>query len=106
MGCARGEGGGDMSRDTYIPQYLDEPERFFVFTPDELVAVVTPLAICTVVVNFAIGLVMAAGAFVLLRKLKQGGGLHRLLWVLYWYLPTDILRLKGSPASHLRELAG
>jgi conjugal transfer pilus assembly protein TraL len=95
-----------MSRDTYIPQYLDEPERFFVFTPDELIAVVTPLAISTVVANFAVGLAVATGAFVLLRKLKQGGGLHRLLWILYWHLPADVLRLKGSPPSHLRELAG
>lgn len=95
-----------MSRDTYIPQYLDEPERFFVFTPDELVAVALPLAICTVVLNFAIGLGIAVVAFIGLRKLKQGGGLHRLLWLLYWHIPTDVLRLKGSPASHLRELAG
>lgn len=95
-----------MSRETYIPQYLDEPERFFVFTPDELLVVVAPLAICTVVLNFAVGLAIGVLAFVGLRKLKQGGGLHRLLWVLYWYVPTDVLRLKGSPPSHLRELAG
>jgi conjugal transfer pilus assembly protein TraL len=95
-----------MSRDSYIPQYLDEPERFFIFTPDELVVVVGPLAICTVLANFAVGLVIGAGAFIALRKLKQGGGLHRLLWILYWYVPTDVMRLKGSPASHLRELAG
>lgn len=95
-----------MSRETYIPQYLDEPERFLIFTPDELVAVVAPLALCTVLLNFAVGLVCALAAFFGLRKLKQGGGLHRLLWTLYWHAPTDVLRLKGSPPSHLRELAG
>jgi conjugal transfer pilus assembly protein TraL len=58
------------------------------------------------VLNFAVGLLTAGLAFVALRKLKQGGGLHRLLWILYWYVPTDVLRLKGSPPSHLRELAG
>lgn len=95
-----------MSRDTYIPQYLDEPERFFIFTPDELIAVAAPLAVATVVLNFAVGLVVAVLAFVALRKLKQGGGLHRLLWRLYWHIPTDVLRMRGSPPSHLRELAG
>ena len=95
-----------MSRDTYIPQFLDEPERFLIFTPDELVAVVAPLALCTVFINFAIGLVMAVAAFAGLRKLKRGGGLHRLLWRLYWHLPADVLRLRASPPTHLRELAG
>jgi len=95
-----------MSRDTYVPQYLDEPERFLVFTADELVAVVGPLAICTVLLNFAVGLAISGCAFVALRKLKQGGGLHRLLWILYWHAPADVLRLKGAPPSHLRELAG
>lgn len=95
-----------MSRDSYIPQYLDEPERFFIFTPDELVVVAFSLAICTVMLNFAVGLIVAATGFLALRKMKQGGGLHRLLWSLYWYVPSDVLRLKGSPPSHLRELAG
>ena len=95
-----------MSRDTYIPQYLDEPERFFIFTPDELIVAVAPLALCTVFLNFAVGLAVAVAAFAGLRKLKQGGGLHRLLWILYWHAPGDVLRLKGAPPSHLRELAG
>jgi conjugal transfer pilus assembly protein TraL len=95
-----------MSRDTYIPQYLDEPERFFIFTPDELVIVVVPLLLGTVLANFVVGLVIGLALFFALRKLKQGGGLHRLLWVGYWFLPTDVLRLKATPASHLREMAG
>lgn len=95
-----------MSRETFIPQYLDEPERFFIFTPDELFSVVIPLAVGTVAVNFAVGLFIATGIFLVLRKAKQGGGLHRLLWLAYWHVPGDLLRLKASPASHLRELAG
>ncbi|WP_293682275.1 type IV conjugative transfer system protein TraL [uncultured Phenylobacterium sp.] len=81
-------------------------ERFFIFTPDELFSVVIPLAVGTVVVNFAVGLFVASGIFLVLRKAKQGGGLHRLLWLAYWHVPGDLLRLKASPASHLRELAG
>lgn len=93
-------------RETYIPQYLDEPERFFIFTPDELLTLVVPLALVTVLVNFAVALAVAGAGLFALRKLKQGGGLHRLLWVLYWHAPADVLGLKGSPSSHLRELAG
>ncbi|WP_062095430.1 MULTISPECIES: type IV conjugative transfer system protein TraL [unclassified Caulobacter] len=95
-----------MSKETYIPQYLDEPERFLIFTPDELIAVVIPLAICTVVLNFAYGLGLSAIIFIALRKMKQGGGLQRLLWIGYWLLPADVTRLKATPPSHLREMAG
>lgn len=95
-----------MSKESYIPQYLDEPERFLIFTPDELIAVVVPLAICTVVLNFAYGLVIAGIIFWCLRKVKQGGGLQRLLWIGYWLLPADVTQLKATPPSHLREMAG
>lgn len=103
----RGDAKRVMSdQDTYIPQYLDEPERFLVFTPDELIGVVVPLAIGTIVANFAYGLVGGLLVFFGLRKLKQGGGLNRLLWIGYWHLPADVTRLKATPPSHLREMAG
>lgn len=95
-----------MSRESYIPQHLDEQERYLVFTPDELFVVVLPLMILTFVANFAIGLVVAMVAFMALRKFKKGAGLNRLFWVAYWLLPSDIFRLKATPSSHLRELAG
>jgi len=93
-------------RETYIPQYLDEPERYLVFTPDELVAVVFPLAIGTMAANFLWGLLAAGLAFWSLRKFKQGGALHRVLWRAFWVLPSDLFRLKATPPSHLRFLAG
>lgn len=93
-------------RDTYIPQYLDEPERYLLFTPDELMAVVMPLAILTLLVNFLAGLAVAAFAFWALRKFKQGGALHRVVWRAYWILPSELFRLKATPPSHLRCLAG
>ena len=46
---------------TRILQYLDEPERYFIFTPDELVAVVAPLAVLTLTMNFVVGLGAGAG---------------------------------------------
>ena len=93
-------------KDSYIPQHLDEPERYLVFTPDELVILVLPIAILTIVANFLIGLVVGMAGVWLLRKVKKGAGLSRLLWMAYWLLPSDAFGLKATPPSHLRELAG
>ncbi len=87
---------------TRIPQYLDEPERYFIFTPDELVVVVLPLVVLTIVANFLVGLIAGAVMFMALRKLKKGGNLNRILWVGYWLLPTDMMGLKKTPPSFAR----
>ncbi|WP_438853093.1 type IV conjugative transfer system protein TraL [Brevundimonas nasdae] len=93
-------------KDSYIPQHLDAPERYLVFTADELMAVVGPLLVCILVSNFAVGLVVAAACLWSLRKFKQGSSLSRIKWAAYWLLPADVFRLKATPPSHLRELAG
>lgn len=93
-------------RDSIIPQYLDEPERYFIFTPDELAVVIVPLGVLTVIANFLVGLIVALVGFWLFRKFKKGQGLHRLMRMAYWVLPSDILKFKATPPSHLRELAG
>lgn len=93
-------------RDSIIPQHLDEPERYFIFTPDELGVVVVPLGVGTVLANFLVGMVAASFCFWALRKFKKGQGLHRLMRMAYWVLPSDLLKFKATPPSHLRELAG
>ena len=67
-------------KDTYIPQHLDAPERYLVFTPDELAVVVAPLLICILVFNFLVGLIVAGTCLWALRKFKQGSSLSRLKW--------------------------
>lgn len=91
---------------TRILQYLDEPERYFIFTPDELVAVVAPLAVLTICMNFIVGLAAGAGAFWLLRRLKKGGTLSKLMWAAYWLLPSRTFGLKRTPPSDQRLLVG
>lgn len=89
-----------------IPQHLDEPERYFIFTPDELVVVVVPLTVVTVLSNFLIGMVVGGAGFWILRRIKKGGRLHCVLWAAYWLLPSRIFGLKATPASDARLLAG
>jgi len=95
-----------MASTTFIPGYLDEPERFIIFTPDEAVAAAAPVAILGTLVNYPTGLVAAALCILGLRRLKQGGALNRILWAVYWLFPAAILKLKASPPAQIRYFAG
>lgn len=95
-----------MSSPYFIPSYLDEPERFIIFTPDEALAAAVPVGVLGVVVNYPTGLVVAVVAIAVLRKLKQGGSLNRILWAMYWLFPQGILKLDASPPAQIRYFAG
>jgi conjugal transfer pilus assembly protein TraL len=92
--------------DTRIPQYLDEPERYFIFTPDELIVVVVPLGLLTVLVNFVVGLLVGFACFWALRRLKKGGSLTKLLWLMFWLLPYEVVGLKKTPPAQHRLMVG
>lgn len=93
-------------QDSYVPQSLDVPERYLIFTADEMIAVVVPLLICIILFNFLIGLLASGTILWILRQFKRGGSLNRLKWGAYWILPSDAFRLKATPPSYLREMAG
>jgi conjugal transfer pilus assembly protein TraL len=89
-----------------IPQYLDEPARFFIFTVDELIVTVVPILVLTIMTNFLIGVIVGSSCFWALRKLKRGGGLNKILWNIYWLLPTEVIGLKKIPRSDARLYVG
>jgi len=93
-------------QDSYVPQSLDVPERYLIFTADELIAVVVPLLTCIIIFNFLVGLLASGTLLWVLRQFKRGGSLNRLKWGAYWILPSDAFRLKATPPSYLREMAG
>jgi conjugal transfer pilus assembly protein TraL len=100
------EGLQGQQMNTRIPQNLDEPERYFIFTLDELIVSVGPIVVLMITVNFVVGLAVGASAFWLLRKIKKGGNLNRLLWHAYWLMPSEVFSLKQMPASDERMLVG
>ncbi len=91
---------------TRIPQNLNEPERYFIFTMDELIVCIGPMLVLMLAVNFVVGLLAGLGCFMALRKIKKGGSIYRLLWSLYWIFPTEIFTLKQTPRSDERMLVG
>ncbi|MCY4284146.1 MAG: type IV conjugative transfer system protein TraL [Thiotrichales bacterium] len=89
-----------------IPRRLDDPERWLFWTLDEAAALLAPAVLGLGANAFLAGLGAGVGAWLLLRRVKRGGGAHVALYALYWMLPGPALGLKATPPSHLRRFAG
>ena len=89
-----------------IPRRLDDPERWLFWTLDEAAVLLAPAVLGLGANAFVTGLLAGAGAWLLLRRIKRGGGAHVALYALYWMLPGQALGLKATPPSHLRRFAG
>ncbi len=89
-----------------IPRRLDDPERWLFWTMDEAAALMGPAVLGLAANEFVMGLVAGVGGWVLLRRVKRGGGANIAHYALYWFLPEFALRLRATPPSHLRRFAG
>ena len=52
------------------------------------------------------GLIAGVAGWLLLRRVKRGGGAQVVHHALYWFLPDFALRFKGAPPSHVRRYVG
>jgi conjugal transfer pilus assembly protein TraL len=92
--------------DFYIPQYLDEPDRFLFFTMDEAIALIGPMFVCWMLNFILTGLVLGPAFLMLLRKLKGSEQSNIARYAMYWYLPAEVSRLEATPPSHVRQFVG
>lgn len=88
-----------MDKSYYIPQYLDEPERFFFFTTDEAIIVMILVSLGILTGYFMLGFVLAMCAFWLHKKYVGQEGKSYLMCLRYWYLPHCFSQLKYAPPS-------
>ena len=89
-----------------IPRRLDDPERWLFWTFDEAAALLGPAVLGLAANRFVMGLVAGIAGWMLLRRVKRGGGANIALYALYWFLPAFVLRLRGTPPSHVRRYLG
>ena len=89
-----------------IPRRLDDPERWLFWTMDEAAVLLGPAVLGLAANQFVAGLAAGVGGWLLLRRVKRGGGANIAAYALYWFLPGFVLRLRGSPPSHVRRYAG
>ena len=89
-----------------IPRRLDDPERWLFWTMDEAAVLLGPAVLGLAANRFVAGLMAGVGGWLLLRRVKRGGGANIAAYAPYWFLPGFVLRLRGSPPSHVRRYAG
>ena len=89
-----------------IPRRLDDPERWLFWTFDEAAALLGPAVLGLAANQFVMGLVAGIAGWLVLRRVKRGGGANIALYTLYWFLPEFVLRLRGTPPSHVRRYLG
>ena len=76
----------DTARHT-IPRRLDDPERWLFWTVDEAAALMGPALPGLAANQFVPGLIAGVGGWLLLRRVKRGGGANIARYALYWFLP-------------------
>ena len=95
----------------FIPRFLDQEERLFIFTRMDLAALIGPFALLLPLQQAGVGLLLGFGMVGLTRLLKRKGMLGNLRELAYWYFPASLLKFAGvkieaMPPSHFRVLAG
>jgi conjugal transfer pilus assembly protein TraL len=90
----------------HLPKYIDEPPRLILWTIDEFMMFLIPFLILFLCFNspfmaVLVGVVLVAG----LKKIKGEEGHHFVYNLIYWYLP-QMIKLKKTPASFIREMIG
>ena len=82
-----------------VPRRLDDPELIGFWTIDEFAGILIPFAWGILSQHIFIGIGLAAGAWLALRKAKARGAGSALVHAAYWYLPGSFLGLKATPPS-------
>ena len=73
-----------------IPRRLDDPERWLFWTMDEAAALMGPAVLGLAANHFVAGLVAGVAGWLLLRRVKRGGGANIAHYALYWFsCPTS-----------------
>lgn len=84
-----------------IPERLDEPYRFMIFTTEESVAMFAPVLIGYSFDFWIQGLFLGFVLFLGLRKLRNGDA-DFLAFCKYWLFPSTVTGLKYTPSSTIR----
>ncbi len=77
-----------------IPKYLDAPERLFIFTYDEVLALFCPIAGGLVFNLTLLGLISSVLTYRGLKKLKARGGFSLVVSIIYWHGPNEFNNLQ------------
>ncbi len=95
-----------MSQGYRIPQTLDEPFKFMLWTMDELILFLASFLILMLAFNSPVwGMIVGSAGIFGVKKMKGEQGHYFIYHWLYWHLPSCV-KLKATPPSYWRELIG
>ncbi|MBW1215804.1 type IV conjugative transfer system protein TraL [Pantoea allii] len=77
-----------------FPETLNQQKRLMGLPTEEAIVVIACAGIGLLCDIFIVMLFVAGALWLLIRHLKKGQGTWWLLNLLYWYLPTVLLRLQ------------
>ena len=89
-----------------IPRRLNDPPRMFWWDLDLALLVFSLTLLGIIAGYFVTGAALGLAAAGVYSMAKSGKHPAYALHLIYWYLPERVVKLKCTPASHLRELIG
>ena len=90
----------------YIPRHLDDAPRFLLWSVDEAMSVILPVFLGIVLGFGILTLILPIICFKSWKKIKGSGGQGVVRRLIYWYYPKEILGLKATPESAIRNYIG
>jgi conjugal transfer pilus assembly protein TraL len=89
----------------YMPRFLDQPYKMVFFTIDEAIILLFSVIGGLYIGKLIAGILLASGLIFIIKKLKGKEGHYFIYHLAYWYLP-EIIKLRSTPPSYLREILG
>ena len=87
----------------YIPKHLDDAPRFLLWSIDEAMSAILPIFL-GIMTNMGIfGPILAVISFKSWKKIKGSGRQGLVKRLIYWHYPRDILGLKATPDSSIKN---
>jgi len=90
----------------YIPKHLDDAPKFLLWTIDEAMSAMIPIFLGIMMGMGLFGPILAIVCFKSWKKIKGSGGQGFLRILIYWNYPREILGLKATPESAIKNYIG
>lgn len=86
----------------YIPKNLDEPPRWLFWSMDEAIILLCPIGM-GIILGFTFwGFLLGVGAFLGWKRIKGNDQANLIIYMIYWYFPSVLIKLKYTPPSYNR----
>ncbi len=90
----------------YIPRHLDDAPRFLLWSIDEAMAAMLPVFLGIILGIGVLAPILAIISFKSWKRIKGSSVQGVVRRLIYWYYPKEVLGLKATPDSAIRNYIG